>query len=179
MAAIDPERSLEALDAIDATGRGALVELRRLLGLLRPGADEEAALPTPGLAGIEALVDRARGAGLPVELAVEGDVRPLPAGPDLAAYRVVQEALTNTLKHAGPATASVRVRWGDDEVELLVADTGHGGAGPRGEGARAGLAGMRERMALYGGALEAGPRPGGGFEVRARLPLRREEVHAA
>ena len=171
----DPQRALAAMDLIDETGRETLAELDRLFGLLQ--ADDAA---PSGLADLPGLVARTREAGLPVELDVFGEPAPLPAEADLAAYRLVQEALTNTLKHAGTeATARVEVGWRAEAVELAVTDTGHGLEGPRGEGSRRGLAGMRERMAQYGGDVEAGPRAGGGFEVRARLPIAaREEVPA-
>jgi signal transduction histidine kinase len=132
-----------------------------------------------GLADLPSLCARTRDTGLPVDLSVVGSPSPLPPDADLAAYRLVQEALTNTLKHAGPATATVDVHWHDHDVEIVVADTGWGTAGPHGEGSRRGLQGMRERMSQYGGDVEAGPRAGGGFEVRARLPIAaREEVPA-
>jgi signal transduction histidine kinase len=171
----DPQRALAALDQVDATGREALAELDRLFGLLQ----SDAAAPT-GLGDLPALVRRTREAGLPTELAVHGTPGALPADADLAAYRLVQEALTNALKHAGPdATVAVAVRWQDDAVEIAVTDTGRGLGGTPGEGSRRGLAGMRERLAAFGGDVEAGPRAGGGFEVRARLPVRaREEVPA-
>jgi signal transduction histidine kinase len=170
----DPQRALAALDQVELTGEETLRELRRLFGLLH--AEELSS----GVADLPALVDRARGAGLPVELEVDGKPRPLAADADLAAYRLVQEALTNTLKHAGPgATARVVVRWEDDALALRVSDTGWGAAGPRGDGSREGLVGMRERMAAFDGQVEAGPGPDGGFEVRARLPLARREVHVA
>jgi len=123
--------------------------------------------PHPGLADLDELAAQARRAGLPVELVIEGPPVPLPAGVDLAAYRIVQEGLTNTRKHAGPARAGVAVRYGHEGLELEISDDGH--ARPNGGGGH-GLLGMRERVALYGGRLEAGPRPDGGFTVRAHLP---------
>jgi signal transduction histidine kinase len=166
-----PERVEEAFDAIADTGRTALVELRRLLGVLRSPGEPASREPQPGVAQLEPLVESVRRAGLPVEVRVEGDGRPLPPGVDLSAYRIVQEALTNSVKHAGPARASVLLRYGERELELEVVDDGRGsraaGAAPAGHG----LAGMRERTALLGGELDAGPAPGGGFAVRARLPL--------
>jgi signal transduction histidine kinase len=176
----NPDQATTALTQIESTGRQALAEMRRLLGLLRDGQDGSAALtPQPSLAHLDALVAAAREAGLPVELAVEGEPRQLPAGVDLSAYRIVQEALTNSLKHAGPARATVRVCYGAKALEVQVWDDGHGrppgpeGAGSNGraEGDGHGLIGMRERVALFGGSLEVGPRPGGGFRVAARLPL--------
>jgi signal transduction histidine kinase len=165
----NPDQATTALTQIEATGRQALAEMRRLLGLLRDGQDGAVALtPQPSLAHLDSLLAAAREAGLPVELAVEGEPRQLPAGIDLSAYRIVQEALTNSLKHAGPATATVRLRYGTEALEVEVSDDGRG-AGTNGDGH--GLIGMRERVALFGGALEVGTRPGGGFQVAARLPL--------
>jgi signal transduction histidine kinase len=125
--------------------------------------------PQPGLETMGDLLETVRSAGLPVQLEVDGMPRELPPGIDLAAYRVVQEALTNALKHGGTAHAWVSVHWGEDELELEVANDGKGGGD--GSGGGHGLAGMRERVALYGGELESGPRDGGGFVVRARLPV--------
>jgi signal transduction histidine kinase len=125
--------------------------------------------PQPGVADIGPLLEQARGAGLPVELRVEGTARPLPAGIDLSAYRIVQEALTNTLRHAGPTTARVLVRYRPDSLEVRVVDGGRGAGAPSTGGH--GLVGMRERVALFGGELSAGSVPGGGYAVRAVLPL--------
>ena len=169
----DPDRALAALDQVRATGEETLLELQRLFGLLQ--GDHR----IPGLADLPALVDRARAAGLEVELDVEGTRGALSPDADLAAYRLVQEALTNTIKHAGPATARVEVRWDHHALEVRVRDTGWGTQGPRGDGSRRGLVGMRERMEQFGGDIQAGPLEGGGYEVRARLPLAREEVQAA
>jgi signal transduction histidine kinase len=157
----------EALRSVHATGRQALVEMRRLVGLLRENTQLELA-PQPGLGRLDELVEQMRGAGLPVELSIEGDQRELTPGVDLSAYRIVQEALTNVLRHAGGARAIVVVRFGVDEVELEVADDGRG---PH-DGANGGhgLVGMSERVALYGGTLEYGEHNGHGFRVRARLP---------
>jgi signal transduction histidine kinase len=146
--------------------------MRRLLGAFR--ADDAAAerAPAPTFADLEGLVGRARDAGQPVELVVDGDPRELPPGIDLSAYRVVQEALTNALQFATGSRTTVTVRWGADALELEIADRGPGrvpGRLPEGKGQ--GLIGMRERVTLYGGELTTGPRRGGGFEVRARLPL--------
>jgi signal transduction histidine kinase len=176
----DPDRAAEAAAQIEYTGRAALVEMRRLLGLLHAGEGEAGALaPQPSLAELDALVERSRAAGLPVEVRVLGDRRPLPAGIDLAAYRIVQEALTNALKHAGATPTEVHLRWGEDELELEILDSGGTVAPRNGTGGGHGLVGMAERVRLYGGELEAGPRPAGGFRVRARLPLReRERVSA-
>jgi signal transduction histidine kinase len=175
----EPDQAVAALAEVERSGRQALSELRRLLGLMRDG-DENAAVrePQPTLAGLDDLVKRAQDAGLPVELRQEGEPYPLPMGCDLAAYRVVQEALTNALKHAGDgAEATVLLRWTDDHLELDISDTGQGltaasvdGDGPVGQG----LVGMRERVALCGGDLQAGPRQSGGFRVRARIPKDRE-----
>ncbi|MDQ3237349.1 MAG: sensor histidine kinase [Actinomycetota bacterium] len=159
----------QALESIETTGRQALTEMRRLLGILRRTDAELALAPQPGLEHLDALIEQTREAGLPVELSVEGDVGSLPPGVDLTAYRIVQEALTNTLKHAGPAHARVTIRRRDDGMELEVADDG--AASGKGDGSGQGLIGMRERVALYGGALESGRRDGGGYIVRARLPL--------
>jgi signal transduction histidine kinase len=165
----DQMREREALDAVERTGREALVELRRLLGVLR-GPDAQAELaPQPGLAELQALVARTEAAGLPVDLRIEGDAAPLPAGVDLSAYRIVQEALTNSLKHADAARAEVAVRYRPDAIDIEVSDDGRGPVSANGGGQ--GLVGMRERAALYGGELSAGAREGGGFVVRARLPL--------
>jgi signal transduction histidine kinase len=176
----DPERAAQAAAQIEYTGRAALVEMRRLLGLLHAGEGEAGALaPQPSLAELDALIERSRAAGLPVEVRVLGERRPLPAGIDLAAYRIVQEALTNTLKHAGATPTEVHLRWGEDELELEILDRGRPGAPRNGTGGGHGLLGMAERVRLYGGELEAGPRSAGGFRVRARLPLEeRERVSA-
>ncbi len=159
----------QALGSIETTGRQALTEMRRLLGILRRTDGELALAPQPGLHDLDALIGQMRESGLPAELRVEGEARPLPPGVDLSAYRIVQEALTNTLKHAGPARARVEIHYGDDELDLEITDDGPGTG--RGGGAGQGLVGMRERVALYGGVLESGKRDGGGYLVRARLPL--------
>jgi signal transduction histidine kinase len=160
----------EALESIETAGREALVELRRLLGILRQSDEAPSLTPVPGLAQLDALVQQMRDAGLPVSLRIEGCVVPLAPGVDLAAYRIVQEALTNSLKHGGPATAEVVVTYGRHQLELEVLDDGDlGDSGDNGTGH--GLVGMRERVTLYGGVLEAGPRQLGGFAVHARLPL--------
>jgi len=166
----DPDRARRPLAAVQQTGRDALGELRRMLGVLREMADQSPDLaPQPGLSGIDELVEHVRQAGLPVSVRVEGDPRPLPPGIDLSAYRIVQEGLTNALKHAGPASAEVVMRYGAREIELEVRDDGRGGGS--GNGGGHGLLGMRERVAIYGGDLTAGPRPEGGFALVARLPL--------
>jgi signal transduction histidine kinase len=177
----DPDRAVEAAVRIEQTGRAALAEMRRLLGLLGPHDGDPALGPQPGLDDVDALIGRARDAGLPVEVAVEGERRPLPAGAEAAAYRVVQEALTNALKHAGASPTEVLLRWGPDALEILVADRGVTRGAPEAAlpSGGHGLVGMRERVKVYGGDLAAGPAPGGGFEVRARIPLRQEAVVAA
>ena len=166
----DPERAVEAAARIEEVGRAALTEMRRLLGVMHHGEEEAGRAPQPTLRELDALVDRARAAGLPVTLVVEGSPRPLPAGKDLAAYRVVQEALTNAIKHARGAPTSVIVRWEPSALELEIVDTGAGRV-VNGNGAGHGLVGMEERMRLYDGSVRAGTRPGGGFAVVARLPL--------
>jgi signal transduction histidine kinase len=158
----------DALEAIERTGRQALVEMRRLFSLLRSGTGSELA-PQPTLAELDDLVEQVRKAGLPVDLRVQGKPDAVAPGVALCAYRIVQEALTNVIKHAGPARASVVVRYGDDALELEVTDDGRGAA--NGSRLGHGLTGMRERVALYGGELDAASRNGGGFRVRARLPL--------
>jgi signal transduction histidine kinase len=165
-----PAATRETLESIERSGREALVEMHRLLGVLREPEQEGVAMaPQPGLAELDRLAEHVRGAGLPVEVEVEGEPLALPPGVDVSAYRIVQEALTNALRHAGPARARVRVRYGLHELEIEVADDG--GGAPAVNGAGHGLAGMRERVAIYGGELTAGSRPEGGFRVRARLPL--------
>lgn len=168
---VDPERARRPLAAVQDTGRSALGELRRMLGALREMDDSGAPLaPQPGLDGLDDLVESVRAAGLLVSVHVDGRPRSLPPGIDLSAYRILQEGLTNALKHAGSARAEVLVRYGDRELELRVSDDGRG-HDPASNGGGHGLVGMRERVALYGGDLEAGPRPEGGFRLRARLPL--------
>ncbi|WP_128984432.1 sensor histidine kinase [Streptomyces roseicoloratus] len=175
-----PETARQALETISSTGRQALAEMRRLLGILRTGEHQEAGeyVPQPDVEQIEDLVEQVRGAGLAVDFKIEGTPRPLPSGVELTAYRIVQEALTNTRKHGGPDVgASVRLVYFDDGLGLLVEDDGRGapqemyedgGADGRGHG----LIGMRERVGMVGGTLDAGPRPGGGFRISALLPLK-------
>jgi signal transduction histidine kinase len=158
----------EVLETIERIGRGALTDMRRLLGMLRSDAAESLA-PQPRLGDLPRLVARVCEAGLPVELWVDGEQRELPAGIELSAYRIVQEALTNALKHAGDARARVSVRYGADSLELEIADDGAGGGAAGGAGH--GLVGMRERVALYGGHLDAQRGRGGGFVVRVKLPV--------
>ena len=173
----DPQRAIEAATLIERTGREALGEMRHLLGVLHAGENLAELAPQPSLGDLQGLAERSRVAGLPVTLAIEGERRELPTGLDLAAYRVVQEALTNALKHGG-GTAEVLLRFGDDALEVTVADGGRRAREPRVQGAGHGLLGMRERVRVFGGELHAGPRPGGGFIVRARLPLQNEEEAA-
>ena len=171
----DPARAVAAAALIERAGREALTEMRHLLGLLHAEDGPADYAPQPTLAKLDALVERARAAGLPVELEVHGERPELSAGLDLAAYRVLQEALTNVIKHGGCAPTDVRVHYRADAVEVLVSDRGGGSVDPRLAGSGQGLVGMRERVRMYGGELQAGPRPGGGFEVVVRLPLEGEE----
>ena len=165
----EQQRERDALLTVEETGRQALTEMRRLLGVLRQDGESPELAPQPGLATLDTLVQQVREAGLPVELSFEGDRTTLPPGIDLSAYRIVQEALTNTLRHAGPARAWVAVRYRADEVEVEVANDGR--SSESGDGYGHGLVGMRERVALCGGDLNAGPRPGGGYTISARLPV--------
>jgi signal transduction histidine kinase len=159
------------LEKIENSARQALSETRRLLGVLR-GPDEEAGLaPQPGIGDLDALAASVRAAGLPVRLVIDGDLAALPATVDVSVYRIVQEALTNVLKHAGPAQADVTIGFGQDAVTIEVTDDGTAEPGQRAPVGGHGLTGMRERAAVFGGELAAGPRPGGGYAVRARLPL--------
>jgi signal transduction histidine kinase len=159
----------EVLETVEQTGRGALVEMRRLLGVLRSDTHEPLA-PQPGLDDVPMLVGQLGEAGLPVELRIDGERRVLPVGIELSAYRIVQEALTNALKHAGEARATVCVRYASDALELEIADDGEGSVS-RASGGGHGLVGMRERVALYGGRFDAGQSPTGGFVVRVVLPV--------
>jgi signal transduction histidine kinase len=164
----DDARAVQAFDTISATGRQALTEMRRLLGVLR--ADAASLAPQPGAERIPELVDGVRAAGLDVSLEVTGTPGPLPPAVDLSAYRLLQEALTNALRHAGPARVTARVAYGPDAVEISVVDDGLGTA-EAGPAAGHGLVAMRERVGLVGGSVAAGPEPGGGWAVRARLPV--------
>ncbi|MDP1849509.1 MAG: sensor histidine kinase [Solirubrobacteraceae bacterium] len=166
------DRPAEAaeLSGVEQTARQALAEMRRMLGLLRADDEGLSLTPQPGMDEVQRLVDHMRETGLPVELAVEGDRRPLAPGVDLAAYRILQEALTNVLKHAGPAHARVAVRFGERSLDLEVADDGRGLDSEHNGGGH-GLVGMRERVALYGGSLETRPGSDGGFVVKASLPI--------
>ncbi|MEU9055113.1 MULTISPECIES: sensor histidine kinase [unclassified Streptomyces] len=175
-----PDQAKKALETISSTGRQALAEMRRLLGVLRTGEHQESGeyVPQPDVEQIDDLIQQCRSSGLPVDFKVEGTPRPLPSGVELTAYRIVQEALTNTRKHGGPNTgASVRLVYFDDGLGLLVEDDGKGAphelyedGGADGSGH--GLIGMRERVGMVGGTLDAGPRPGGGFRISALLPLK-------
>jgi len=170
----NPDKARESLSAVASTGRAALAELRRLLGVIRadddPGARASFA-PQPGIEYLDDLVGQVRETGLPVELSVIGEPRRLPDGVALCAYRIVQEALTNTLKHAHASGAKVNVRYVADALELQVVDDGQGGTPVNGESGGHGLVGMRERVALFGGELTVSRRAGRGYEVSARLPL--------
>jgi len=159
----------QALGSIETTGRQALTEMRRLLGILRRADAELALAPQPSLKHLNTLIEQMRETGLPVELHIEGEAEPLPPGVDLSAYRIVQEALTNALKHAEPSHAQVVIHYRADELELEITDDGTGNG--KGGGAGQGLIGMRERVTLYGGVFESGRRESGGYSVRARLPL--------
>ena len=166
----EQHREREALMSVEQIGRQALTEMRRMLGVMRSGGDPPAALtPQPGLQHLDRLIAQVEEAGMPVTLRVEGDRPELSPGIDLSAYRIVQEGLTNALKHAKGAHAEVLVRYIDSSVQLEIADDGQGV--PSRDGMGHGLVGMRERVALYGGTIEAGPRDGGGFLLRARLPV--------
>ncbi|MEV5408665.1 sensor histidine kinase [Thermopolyspora sp. NPDC052614] len=169
----DQVKERETLAVIEETGRGAVEELRRMLGLLR-GPEVDGLTPQPGLARLDDLVEQVRGAGLTVKVDIEGDPAPLPAGLDLSAYRIIQEALTNTLKHAGSTDATIKISYRPTELRLTITDAGPRGPAPLGLPARPGghgLIGMRERAALFKGTLTTGPRPGGGYTVQAALPL--------
>jgi signal transduction histidine kinase len=165
----DQEREREALLVVERTGREALAEMRRMVGVLRRPEEAPALAPQPSLEHLQRLVDQTREAGLAVELRVEGEPVQLPVGLDLTAYRLVQEGLTNALKHAQATRAEVVVSYSDGHVEVVVSDNGRAGVG--GDGGGHGLVGMRERVSVYGGELDAGPQPGGGYRLRARLPL--------
>ncbi len=164
----DPARARDALQTVERTGRQALSEMRRLVGLLRTDGDGPAFAPTPGIASVERLVGEVEAAGLVVDVRREGEARALPPGVDLAAYRVIQESLTNVLKHAGKRRAVLTLRFAPERLDIEVVDDGTGGSiRPGGNG----LIGMRERVGLYGGSFEAGPTPGRGFRVSVSLPI--------
>jgi signal transduction histidine kinase len=172
----DEPRSRAMLESVEGSGRAALEELRRLLGLLSDGDGDAPLSPQPGLAEIPSLVEQVRQAGVDVELRVEGRARELTGGASITAYRIVQEALTNVLKHARSAPARVAIRWGDAALELEVRNDGPPGAVEGNAKAGRGIAGMRERAAMYGGTLDAGPAPSGGYVVHGEIPL---EPHQA
>jgi signal transduction histidine kinase len=169
-----PERAEESLRSVERAGREALAEMRRLLGVLGEG-NPRALAPQPGLSDIEPLLADARSAGISAALLIDGDPAPVPPGVDLCAYRIVQEALTNAIKHAAPARALVTVRWRDGELELEVSDDGNRSGAVNGGGGGHGIPGMRERVALHRGSFRAGAHPDGGFTVLARLPLTQAE----
>ena len=174
----DEDAVRRALDAIEQTNTAALSDMRRLLAVLRDtdsdGGDGRAA-PQPSLANLERLVEQVRRAGLPIELSIEGEPGPVPPGVDLSAYRIVQESLTNVMKHSGEgATATVTITYSSDDLRVTVADDGRGATAPDGGGH--GLAGIRERVAVVGGTVVAEPVADGGFEVRARLPYAVESL---
>ena len=164
----NPPRARESMLAVEETGRQALGEMRRLLGILRGDEQQSRLAPQPGISDIEPLLEQVRSAGLPVDVVVEGAAKPLPPGIDLAAYRIVQEALTNALKHAGAARAELSIRYGEAALQLTITNDGRTAHNGR---VGHGLIGMRERVTLYGGQFQAGPRSGGGYAVRASLPL--------
>src|SRR6187397_1272045 len=163
------EREREALLVVEQTGREALAEMRRLVGVLRRPEEAPALAPQPSLEHLDRLITHTRELGLPVELRVEGTPEPLPASVDLTAYRLVQEGLTNAVKHARADHAEVVVRYGDGHVELTVTDDGSGDGG--GDSGGHGLVGMRERVSIYGGRIEAGPLAAGGYRLHARIPV--------
>jgi len=172
VAARDPDAAAEALRSVESCGRDALLDMRRMIGVLHRGDLELLGTAAPGIAALQTLADRALAAGLPVQVSIQGEARELPPALDLVSFRIVQEALTNAIKHAGPARALVRVTFAPDCLRLEVVDTGSGSGGNRAVPAGGhGLVGMRERLSLYGGELTTGDRPGGGYEVRARIPL--------
>jgi len=171
----DPQQARTALAAIKEASKEALSEMRSVIGVLRSDGETAPRSPTAGLDRLEELLERARTAGLPVDAQVEGDRRPIPAGADLAAYRIVQESLTNVTRHAGtgPVTATVRIAYGERDIAVQVDDDGRGVSllDDHPEGTGSGIRGMRERATALGGRFEAGPRPGGGFRVTAILPI--------
>jgi len=171
-----PERARQALGAIASTGRQALAEMRRMLGVLRSDDGETGVVPLPGIGQLGELLEQTRASGLAVSFTVQGVPAPLPGGLALAAYRIIQESLTNTRKHGGPrASAQVLLRYCEDELMLEITDDGYGVAH---EDGGHGLTGMRERVALYNGTLHTGPLPGGGYQVTARLPVVRGALPA-
>lgn len=171
----EAEQAETSLRAVERAGREALAEMRRLLGVVDGEQDLRALAPQPGLADLGELLSRTRASGLATDLLVDGEPAAVSPALDLCAYRIVQEALTNAIKHAGPASAEVRLRWAEDALELEISDDGRGPAA-RDDCGGHGIAGMGERAALHGGSIYAGASAGGGFTVRARLPLVRELV---
>jgi signal transduction histidine kinase len=172
--ATSPEQATDALLTVEATGREAMSELRRLLGVLDDDGEGAGVAPQPGLAQLGLLLDRVREAGLPAQLEVAGTPRALPPSLDVTAYRIVQEALTNALRYARRAATLVRLTWEPAQLRVEILDDGPAAAEPGGDGSGRGLVGMHERAARVGGRLEAGPRLGGGYAVRAWLPLAAE-----
>jgi signal transduction histidine kinase len=172
----DPTRARQAVAAIEATANRAMAEMRRALGILRDTQASGAALaPLPGLGQLPSLLDQLREAGLPAEVTMEGTPRPLATSIDLSLYRIVQEALTNALKHARATHAEVVVHYSADDIQVEVTDDGRGPSPSAGRSDGVGTVGMRERVALFGGELQVGPRPQGGYRVRVRLPLAADE----
>jgi signal transduction histidine kinase len=178
--ATEPDQAEAALLAVEAAGRDTMAELRHLLGLLAPpanGEEDERLAPQPSLSRLSPLIDRIAFAGLPVEVRISGEPRPLPAGVDVTAYRIIQEALTNALRHGDGVKAEVTVRYADHALRVEILNTGPsvltGGRAPLGGGDGHGLLGLRQRVAVYGGDLDARRRLGGGFRVRAKIPLER------
>lgn len=168
----DPEKAEEAMESAETAGHRALTEMRRLLGMLRT-SDPRAISPQPGLGSLDGLVEQMGLAGLPTKLEMTGTQRPLPLGIDLNAYRIIQESLTNTLKHGGPnVTAKVNVGFNNGLLEIEVLDDGRGAAAAVPDEEGQGLVGMHERVSLLEGTIQTGPRPGGGYRVAARIPLR-------
>ena len=166
-----PEQTRGSLTAIREASKEALAELRSVLDILRQEGEAAPRFPGSTLARLDDLVGQAASAGLEVRTETEGTSAGLPYGVEAAAFRIVQEALTNVTKHAGRATAVVRLSYGDDDLTVSIEDDGRGPVAPVADGGGKGIVGMRERVAALGGQLEAGPRPGGGFVVRARLPV--------
>ncbi|TCC58314.1 sensor histidine kinase [Kribbella pittospori] len=177
--ATEPADAEAALLAVEAAGRDTMKELRHLLGLLAPSADgeDEKLSPQPSLSRLSPLIDRIAFAGLPVDVRISGEPRPLPAGVDVTAYRIIQEALTNALKHGDGVQAQVTVRYADHALRIEILNSGpsvlSGGRPPGPDGEGRGLLGLRQRVAVYGGDLDARRRLGGGFRVRAKIPLER------
>jgi signal transduction histidine kinase len=167
----DP-RVVDALETISDAGHRALAEMRKTVGLLRVPEDESETKPLPRLSDVEQLVETVRAAGLPVDLEIEGEVRQLAEGTELSAYRIVQESLTNSIRHGGPeVSAKVTIEYAEDHLDVLVLDDGRGASADPGDGVGHGIIGMRERIAVLGGDFDAGPHAGGGYEVRASIPV--------